>query len=30
MNNSYQDLLERSLSKISCDHSRLVYLALHT
>jgi hypothetical protein len=27
MNNSYQDLLERSLSKISCDLSRLVYLA---
>jgi hypothetical protein len=27
MNNSYQDLLERSLSKISCDLSRLIYLA---
>ncbi len=27
MNNSYQDLLERTLSKISCDLSRLVYLA---
>jgi|SRR5450432_2221603 hypothetical protein len=27
MNNSYQDLLERSLSKINGDLSRLVYLA---
>src|SRR5271166_4904991 len=27
MNNSYQDLLDRSLSKIGCDLARLVYLA---
>lgn len=27
MNDSYQDLLDRSLSKIRCDLSRLVYLA---
>src|SRR5450432_325181 len=27
MNNAYQDLLERTLAKISCDLSRLIYLA---